>query len=87
MGIASLVLRSALHAYSLILLVWVLLSWFHPAANRWTVLIGHMVEPVLEPVRRVLRRVLPARAWIVDWSPLAVFLAIQAVCRLLRFIR
>ncbi len=81
------ILRYALHLYSLLLVAHAIISWVHPQANRWTVMLDRAVEPVLEPTRRILRRFLPQRAWVVDWSPLAVFLAIQIVNRLLAMIR
>ncbi|MBQ6174605.1 MAG: YggT family protein [Clostridia bacterium] len=87
MQIALRILRYALHLYTLLLLVHVILSWVYPRSNRWTVLLDRIVEPVLGPVRALLRRILPARAWVVDWSPLAVMLMIQLVNRLLRLIR
>ena len=81
------VLRYALHLYSLLILLHAVLSWVRPRANRWTVLLDSLVEPVLEPVRRLLRRLLPASAWVVDWSPLAVLLAIRLAVHLTRLIR
>lgn len=87
MALAALILRCVLHAYGLLLLAYAILSWVRPSANRWTVMIAHLVEPVLNPVRRVLRLILPARVWILDWSPMALYLLILIACRLLRLVR
>lgn len=77
-------LNTLLELYKLALLVYVVLSWLRIPANRWTVLLQRLVEPVLEPVRRFLRAKLPKEWQIFDWSALVVYLLIGVVQTLLR---
>lgn len=64
--------------YEVVLIARVLLSWIgdqrlrYHVVYRWIYLV---TEPVLEP----LRRVLPGRASGIDFSPLAVLLALEIV--------
>jgi len=64
-----------LDAYSLVIIVSALLSWFpvprnHPAVQ----FMNNMTEPVYAPIRRVLN---PSQTGGLDLSPLIVLLAIQ----------
>ena len=77
-------LNSALELYKLALLVYVVLSWLRIPANRWTVLLQRLVEPVVAPVRRFLRAKLPMQWQMFDWSVLVVYLIIGVVQSLLR---
>lgn len=77
-------LNSALELYKLALLVYVVLSWLRIPANRWTVLLQRLVEPVVAPVRRFLRAKLPMQWQMFDWSVLVVYLLIGVVQSLLR---
>lgn len=82
MGIIMLlyrVVRFALWLFDVALLLYVLLSWLRPAANRWTELLRGVVEPVLTPIRRVLVAKLPARWQIFDWSPVVAWLLLEIV--------
>ena len=54
------VLSMLLSLYEVVLFIYVVLSWIHPAANKWTELVRSLVEPVLAPIRRLLRQHLPA---------------------------
>ena len=40
-------LSMLLSVYELVLVVYVVMSWIHPAANKWTELVRSLVEPVL----------------------------------------
>ncbi len=77
------ILNTLLDLFGILLLVYVVLSWLRLPANRWTTLLSRIVEPVLEPVRRLLRRILPPQAQIMDWSPLAVWLLLRIAQRVL----
>ena len=79
-------LSMLLSVYELVLVVYVVMSWIHPAANKWTELVRSLVEPVLEPIRRLLRRHLPARWQIMDWSVLVLWLLIGIARRVLMMI-
>lgn len=77
-------LNSLLELYKLALLVYVVLSWLRIPANRWTVLLQRIVEPVVGPVRRFLRAKLPMQWQMFDWSVLVVYLLIGVAQSLLR---
>ena len=77
-------LNSLLELYKLALLVYVVLSWLRIPANRWTVLLQRIVEPVVGPVRRFLRAKLPMQWQMFDWSMLVVYLLIGVAQSLLR---
>ncbi len=76
----------ALSLYELALLVYVILSWVRPAANRWTELLRTIVEPVLRPIRRVLMAKLPVRWQIIDWSVAVAWLLLGLLRRVLSMI-
>lgn len=73
----------ALWLFDVALVVYVLLSWLRPSANRWTEGLRKVVEPVLTPIRRVLTEKLPPRWQILDWSPLVAWLLVELVRYLL----
>ncbi len=60
--------------YTIILLVYAVVSWIPDLRGRWTVYLAMLVEPVLTP----LRRVLPAGGGL-DWSFLVLILLLQFV--------
>lgn len=72
-----------LNLYTIAIVVYVILSWVKPAANRWTELLRSIVEPVLNPIRRLLQQHLPTQWQVVDWSPLAAWLLISLLRSLL----
>lgn len=81
-----LLLHSLLELYRLVLLAYVVLSWLRIPANRWTVLLQRLVEPVVNPVRTFLRARLPMEWQMFDWSVLVVYLLIGVVEMLLRMV-
>lgn len=80
------VLSMLLSLYEVVLFIYVVLSWIHPAANKWTELVRSLVEPGLAPIRRLLRQHLPVRWQIMDWSVLALWLLIGIARRVLMMI-
>ncbi len=66
--------------YKLALIAYVVLSFLHIPANRWTEMLRRIIEPALSPVRVFLHRVLPPN-WMrtFDWSPVALYLLISLV--------
>ena len=64
------------NVYTIILLVYAVVSWIPDIRGRWTSYLGALVEPVLSP----LRRIIPAAGGI-DWSFLVLILIIQIVIR------
>ena len=77
------IINLALELFDLALLIYVIISWLKPASNQGIELLRRIVEPVLTPIRRVLVAKLPARWQIVDWSPVAAWLLIAIIQRLL----
>ena len=79
-----LLINSLLELYKLALLAYVVLSWLRIPANRWTVLLQRVIEPVVGPVRNFLRARLPVQWQMFDWSVLVVYLLIGLVQSFLR---
>ncbi len=73
--------------FDVALLIYVAMSWLRPTANRWTELLRKIVEPVLNPIRRILVEKLPPRWQILDWSPLVAWLLVELVRYLLSMLR
>ena len=79
-------LNSLVELYKLALLAYVVLSWLRIPSNRWTVLLQRIVEPVVGPVRKSLRRHLPMQWQMFDWSVLVVYLLLGVAQTLLRIV-
>ena len=79
-------LHSLVELYKLVLVAYVVLSWLHIPSNRWTVLLQRLVEPVLTPVRKFLRKYLPSQWQIIDWSVLVVYVLLGVAQTMLRFV-
>lgn len=69
----------ALNLYKLLVIVYFVLVLIKVPANKWTGLLGSIIEPVLNPIRRLLNQHLPKNWQIIDWSPLALFLLISII--------
>ncbi len=67
----------ALNIWTLLLVIHVILSWTKTASNKYTVLLSRIVEPVLEPIRRFLRQVLPAQLQVLDLSPIVAWILVS----------
>ncbi|MFY9883895.1 MAG: YggT family protein [Candidatus Cybelea sp.] len=52
-GIAN-VLYYAVYAYTAVLLIYAIVSWFPSLRGRWTNVLAALVEPVLIPIRRII---------------------------------
>lgn len=83
MGLITGLIDLVLMLFELALIVYVVLSWLKPAANRWTELLKSVVEPVLTPIRKVLVEKLPAKYQVFDWSPVAAILIVAIIRALL----
>lgn len=72
---------------SWVVLIYVVMALILPQ-NKYTLLVGRYVEPILSPIRQFLFKVFPRLGAIgVDFSPLAFYLAIQIVSWLVRLLR
>ncbi len=68
------VLHYALWLYTIVLLVYAVLSWIPDLRGRWTYYLAAVVEPVLMPIRRIIP---PAGG--IDWSFLVLILLLNIV--------
>lgn len=48
------ILNFAIYAYTLVMIVYALASWFPTMRGRWLYYLAAIVEPVLAPVRRII---------------------------------
>lgn len=71
------ILYWVIHACSILILIRAILSWVHPAANRWTVLLQRVTEPLLAPIRKLLNRLFPQGSRVIDFSPMVVILLLE----------
>jgi YggT family protein len=71
-------LSFALWIYTLVMLVYAVVSWIPNIRGRWSDYLAMVVEPVIAPVRRVIP---PAGGF--DWSFLVVILALQVIIRII----
>ena len=72
---------------SWLMLIYVVLSWILPQ-NKYTLLIGKYVEPLLAPVRTLIGRFLPSLAKLhVDVSPIGLWLLLNIAEWLLRLLK
>ncbi len=69
-------LSTVIWLYTLILLAYAVVSWLPDLRGRWTYYLSMLVDPVLNPVRRIL----PATGGL-DWSFLVVILIINFIVR------
>jgi uncharacterized protein YggT (Ycf19 family) len=72
---------------SWVLLAYVIMALIIPQ-NKYTLMIGRYVEPILSPIRKFLFRTFPKLGQIgIDFSPLIFYVAIQIVLWLVRLLR
>jgi YggT family protein len=69
-----------LRIYEVILMVRIFMSWTNPDPSHP---VTEWVYRLTEPVLGIFRRLLPVQAMGIDFSPIAVFLIIDAIKRLL----
>lgn len=80
-------LDMALNLFTILLFIYVLLSWVRPASNQWTELLRRIVEPVLNPVRSFLYKNVPALMGTFDFSPVALWILISLARQLISPLR
>lgn len=84
MGSITGLLLMVLQIFQFILLARVLMSWFPniDPSNPLVRMIYEITEPVLAPVRTLLRDLMP-QAGMVDFSPIVVFLILMVLMRVI----
>lgn len=76
-----------LQLINLVLLIYCVMTFVMPQSNLTRSVAGY-VEPLLQPLRRLLYRYLPKlRGMAVDFSPLAVWVVIQVLIWVLNLLR
>ena len=74
----STIIRWLLGIYSLVLLVYVVIKLIRIPANKWTELLGSIVDPVLDVTRSLMARFVPALTkGGFDWSPVVLLVVLQ----------
>ena len=68
-----------LNVYKLAIMAYVVLGWLRIPANRWTEWLRAIVEPLLNPLRTLLYRLIPRKWMFFDYSPLALYLLVGVV--------
>lgn len=79
MGFIFGIINFVLDVYKLLVIVHIILKLVNVPSNKWTTLLDSIVEPVLMPVRRALAERLPQNWQIIDWSPVALLIAITLI--------
>ncbi len=73
--------------YSFFMLIYCLVGWFiRDRSNKFYRFFAKIAEPPLHPIRLFLRRFEYFRNSPVDFSPLVMFLALQAIVRLMQYV-
>ena len=78
-GIIFGLINLILDIYKLLVIVHFILTLVKAPANKWTTLLASIVEPVLNPIRKLLTQYLPENWQIADWSPVALFIVITII--------
>ena len=67
-------INGLLDVYKLLIIVHCVLSFMKIPANKWTSLLASIIEPLLNPIRKLLAQHLPKSWQILDWSPAVRFI-------------
>ncbi len=78
-GFVGSLIDKLLDLYKLAVIAHFIIALLKVPANKWTTLLASAVEPVLAVVRRLVNKYLPKEWQILDWSPIALILAITVV--------
>ena len=77
----------ALRVAGWLMLIYCLLTWVIPN-NKYTQLLGKYMEPMLNPIRKLLNRLIPALGRLpLDFSPIAFWLLLRVASWLLSLLR
>lgn len=63
---------------TIMIFIWVLISWIMPPYNPVRETLGRIVEPMLAPIRRVI-----PMAGMMDFSPMILMILIELIARVL----
>lgn len=63
---------------TILIFIWAILSWIMPPYHPLREALGRIVEPMLEPIRRVV-----PMAGTIDFSPIILMILIELIARIL----
>lgn len=72
------IVNGLLYFYSVLILIYVIMSWFRPTGFLWEVF--QVIGSVVEPYIGLFRRFMP-NTGMIDFSPLAAILVLQYLIR------
>ena len=72
-------IHGLLDVYKLLIIVYCVISLLKVPANKWTSLLAGIIEPLLNPIRKLLAQHLPKNWQIIDWSPAVLFILVGLV--------
>ena len=78
------IIYTIIHAFSVILLVYCILSWF--PNSRESGLIGdlyRLLGKIVDPLLNLIRKVIPPIGGTIDISPIIAMIALEAIARIL----
>lgn len=76
----ALVIARLFDAYSLLIVVWCVLSWFPRRPGSWVEVASDAIGTLVEPYLRLFRRILPPMGGI-DFSPVVAILVLELLER------
>ncbi len=75
---------SIIEAFSIVLLIYCVSSWFiRDPFNKFMRILSSIVDPVLDPIRAVVRRIPLLNDLPIDFSPLILFLLLEFIVSLI----
>ncbi len=78
-GVIGDLLSAVLDVYKLAVVAYCVISLIKIPSNKWISMLASVVEPALVPTRKLLNQYLPKNWQMIDWSPVALYLAITIV--------
>ncbi|MBQ7850822.1 MAG: YggT family protein [Clostridia bacterium] len=80
-------IRMLLGIYSLLIIVYAVVTWIRVPSNRWTEMLRSIVEPALKVTRDLLKRFVPFLANTgIDWSPVVLVIVLNVLRSVLTWI-
>ncbi len=78
------VVGALIEAFSIVLLVYCVSSWFiRDPFNKFMKILSTIVDPVLDPIRAILRRISFLNELPIDFAPIVLFLILEFIASLL----
>lgn len=81
MIILKIALNYLLNIVEIVILIRCILSWIPDLNNRFVYIIYSITDPILQPVQKLISKIMGGRPIYIDLSPIVVFLIIQYLVR------